>query len=632
MKRLILSAACLLMSVVIFAQETPTKVTSPDGKFEISVWLKGNAPVYTVNFEGKPIILESQLGIESRGDWAKDVKLLGVETSSNNSTWKPPYGERAEIRNNYNQAVIHLQKISAPSERLRTKLDIIVRTYNEGVAFRYMFAGTLNVLHITGENTQFTLPEGTMAYFTPRAQSKYLKWKLDPAVWKDRECERPLVLELPDGNYAALGEAQVVDYVRTKFTLSPTKPNTIACSMYGEVDEIEPFYSPWRLVMAAKTPGKLLENNFIYLNLNAPCAITDTKWIKPGKMMREVKLTTDGAMKLIDFAAARNLQYILFDGRWNGPSNDKSTDASTFRGNIDIPGVIAYAKSKGIGVWLYVDQRALSIQLDDILNAYQKVGAAGIKFGFVQVGSHRWTTWLHEAIKKCAEHKLMVDIHDEWRPTGFERTYPNLLTQEGIHGNEEYPDANTNVTLPFTRFLCGPADYTICYYTRDFSQYDPNEKPNYHKRPDRVIKATPAHQLAMAVVYYSPLQAMYWYDKPEDYKGEPEIEFFDRVPTVWDDSKVLDGRIGEYIAMARRSGNDWYLGAMNGDKEREMTIALDFLTPGKKYEAKIFADGPMSIPTRTKVSVETRSVNSKTILKLPLKATGGAAIWITPSK
>ena len=200
----------------------------------------------------------------------------------------------------------------------------------------------------------------------------------------------------------------------------------------------------------------------------------------------------------------------------------------------------------------------------------------------------------------------MVDIHDEYRPTGFSRTFPNLMTQEGIRGNEEMPDANHNTILPFTRFLAGPADYTICYYNTR-------------------VKNTHAHQLALSVVFYSPLQFLYWYDQPDAYQGEPEIEFFDRVKTVWDDTKTLDGKIGEFIVVARRSGAEWFLGGITNTQERKISVPTSFLEKGKKYIAKMYQDDD-KIRTRTKVSVTQKRIKGGDVLIFDLKASGGVAV------
>ena len=420
----------------------------------------------------------------------------------------------------------------------------------------------------------------------------------------------------------------MVNYSRTKFKLNPEKENSIQCSIYGDVDEIAPFASPWRVVMVAEKAGDLLANNDLILNLNPPCAIADLSWIKPGQVMRETTLSTSGAKKLVDFAVSRNIKYIHFDAGWYGFENDYLADATTVtvdprrnpKGDLDLQEAISYAKSKGIGVFLYVNQRALAAQLDTILPLYQKWGVAGIKFGFVQVGSHRWTAWLHEAVKKCAKYHLMVDIHDEYRPTGFSRTYPNLMTQEGIRGNEEMPDAVNNTILPFTRFVAGAADYTFCYFYR---------KELGHAT--RHIQNTSTHQLALPVIYYSPLQWMYWYDKPEDYQNEPELAFWDVLPTTWNDTKIINGEIGKYITVARQNQENWFVGCITNTEARELKVPLDFLESGKKYEATLYFDDP-NVATRTHVGISKQKVDSKTVLNINLQASGGQAILIEPVK
>lgn len=234
---------------------------------------------------------------------------------------------------------------------------------------------------------------------------------------------------------------------------------------------------------------------------------------------------------------------------------------------------------------------------------------------------------MHKAVKKCARYHLMVDIHDEYRPTGFSRTYPNLLTQEGVRGNEEFPDAFNNTILPFTRFVCGPADYTICYYRQDFERFE-NAVDDYGVPRSKSIQTTPAHQLALSVVYYSPLQFLYWYDKPSDSRGEPELKFFDDVYTVWDDTRVLAGEPGEYISVGRRHGEEWFVGTIT-NRPRTERINLSFLPEGN-YVAEIYTDGDASIPTRTKVRVLRFRVTSDNEITFSLKSSGGAAIRLAP--
>ena len=383
--------------------------------------------------------------------------------------------------------------------------------------------------------------------------------------------------------------------------------------MFDTASVITAYDMPWRVIMAAERAIDLINNKQLMLNLNAPCKIADTSWIRPGKAFRVCRLDMKTALQAIDFAVDRGLQYIELDAGWYGPEWKMSSSALKVleTRDIDMPELCRQAKSKGIGVWLYVNQRALSQQLDSILPLYQKWGVSGIKFGFVQVGSQKWTAWMHDAIKKCADYHIMVDVHDEYRPTGWSRTYPNLMTQEGIGGNEEMPNAEHNVILSFTRFLCGPADYTPCYFNGR-------------------VKNTKAHQLAMPVVYYSPITFLYWYDLPNVYKGEKELDFWKYCPTVWDESKALAGEIGEYIIQARRTGNDWFVGAMNGLQARDITLnTAVFLQKGKKYRVEIYNDDP-SLQTRTKVVASAMTVKAGKQLKLHLQASGGAALRFVP--
>ena len=240
-----------------------------------------------------------------------------------------------------------------------------------------------------------------------------------------------------------------------------------------------------------------------------------------------------------------------------------------------------------------------------------KWGVVGVKSGFVQYASHRWATWLHDMVRLAAENKLMINIHDEFRPSGFSRTYPNLLTQEGIRGNEEFPDATHNTILPFTRMINGAADYTICYY-------------------DRRLKNTHAHQLAASLVFYSPLQTIFWYDKAESYQGEPEVEWFENLQTVFDDSRVLAGTPGKHIIMARRKGNEWFVGAMTNNEGSMETVDLSFLDKDKVYLARIYTDGGEEVKTRTHVKCTYLLVDASQILKFKLKPRGGAALQLLP--
>ena len=612
---------------------------SPDGKYNFVFEQKDGRLTYRLDYAAKQVIEEGELGVnidnhlvesamgipvDNSKVWTTGMEVIKVERTVKDDTWNPIYGEYSSIRNHYNEMVIHLMKggnhdnsNNGYDKRQQYLFDIIVRAYDEGVAIRYHFPEATNGLfmHITDDLTSFRLAPGTEAYHFAWAQSHANKVKLlkSEKAWKD-EAERPLVLHLANGLYAVIGEAALSDFVRGKLKLKAD--NELQMSMFQSADIITAYDMPWRFIMVGDKAIDLINNKQMVLNLNDPCQIADAKeWIRPGKAFRVCRLDKKTLYESVDFCVDRGLQYIELDAGWYGPEMKMSSSALKVADNrdFDMAELCAYAKSKGIGVWVYVNQRALYQELDKILPLYGKWGISGIKFGFVQIGSQEWTTWLHNAVKKCADYHIMVDIHDEYRPTGWSRTYPNLMTQEGIGGNEEMPAADHNVVLPFTRFLCGPADYTPCYFNGR-------------------VKNTKAHQLAMPVVYYSPITFLYWYDLPNAYKGEKELDFWKHCPTVWDESKVLEGEIGEYIVQARRSGNDWFVGAMNGLQARDITInTTDFLQKGKKYRVEIYNDDP-SLQTRTKVSSMVVNVKAGKLLKLHLQASGGAALRFVPVK
>ena len=628
---------CVFVSLCSVVTTLAQSLSSPDGKYTITV----DGMTYSVTFNGKTIIEKSLLGVNidnrlfesalavPRGeykDWSSDLQLKGEERSSVDTTWVTLYGENAQIRDHYNQLVLHYEKGSngqgtvseGYDKRKYYAMDIVVRAYNEGIAFRYHFPETANslFLHITGEQTSFAMPAGTTAWYEEWAQGPYEKRSLTPnpsptgegSEWF--ESERPLLLQLYDGTYVALLEAAMRDYTRGKFKLK--RENELQVSMYDCADIISPYDTPWRVIMAGERAVDLINHKDLVLNLNNECAKGDWSWVRPGKAFRSGKLEKSAIFKSIDFCKEFGFDYVELDAGWYGPEGKVSSDARKVieTRNFTMPEVCDYARSKGVGVWVYVNQRALYQQLDELLPLYQQWGISGIKFGFVQIGNQQWSTWLHDAVEKCAKYHIMVDIHDEYRPTGLSRTYPNLLTQEGIRGNEEMPDADHNVLLPFTRYLCGPADYTLCYFNNR-------------------VKNTKGHQLAMAAVYYSPLQFLFWYDNPYP-KGwdSEELKFWRDCPTVFDESIALDGIPGEYIVQARRFGQDWFVGAMTNTDPRTVTIPTDFLPKGK-YEVDIYNDAP-TLDTQTKVKTEKIKVKSGKPITLNLQPSGGAALHFKP--
>jgi len=622
--RKILSTVAFLLATFTAAAQT-FELSSPSGSqtAQVEVLSEGGSLriYYRTAFNGCSVIERSAMDIEMDNHiwelatgkrslpalerWMDNFELSGSERFSRDTVWHNPFGERSTVKDAYKGLTLHFAKADGSDYRL----DIEFRAYDAGIAFRYLLPMHPTALYhrLKADNTEFAFPAGTQAWYHQWAQAQY---ELRPLEDWDDECERPLTLKLADDLYAAVGEAGVVDFPRGKLRL--LRPGILAVALNDNAtDLVTPYAMPWRVIMASDRLGGLLEGNDIFLNLNEASALEDTGWIKPGKIIRETRLTTENSFACIDFAARHGIEYILYDWLWYGPAYEFSTDATTVEKPIDLPAVVRYGEEKGVGVWVYVNQHALQTQGASIFPVYEQWGLKGVKFGFVQFTSQHWANWVHGLVREAAKSHIMVNIHDEYRPTGYSRTYPNLLTQEGICGNEEWPSATHNTILPFTRMLCGAADYTVCYF-------DPR------------LKNTHAHQLALPVLYFSPLQTLYWYDTPERIKEVPELAFFDKVPTVWDETCVVDDHIGVSAAIARRSGQEWYLGLIGNDDARTVTLGTDFLTPGEKYLMTVFTDDP-SVDTPTQVAVRRFVVRGGQTLPFSLQPRGGAAAIFTPA-
>ena len=594
----------------------PIVLRSPSGSIVVTLSLTNGRVAYSVSLRGREVILTSFLGLELDGAarFDSNFRLTKTSQTERRAFWKPLYGESASFPDNFNAIEIEVQEVIPPGR----SLGIEFRAYDEGIAFRYRVPEQRRVssLIISDEVTEFRLPMGTYGWATPTAQGNYTRALIAEIPGAS---ERPFLVELPGGPWAAIAEAAVEDYPSMFLVSLNSQRHSLAGKLMGPAHCRTPFVSPWRVVLVGEKPGELLEHNYLLQNLSPASRLASTDWIRPGKVLRELTLSTRGGHEAVDFAASQNIQYIEYDAGWYGDEYDEGSDATKVRidprrlsrdpayQGLDLQQVINYGKPKGVGVILYINHRAMERQLDAILPRFVEWGVAGIKYGFVNVHTQPWTKWLYDAIRKAGEHKLILDIHDEFRPTGMSRTYPHLLTQEGIRGNEEMPNATHSTTLPFTRMLAGAADYTYCWF-------DPR------------LKNTWGHQMALAVVLYSPLQFVYWYDRPTSFTVEsPGMEWFKNMPTVWDATKVLDGHPGEFVAVARRKGTDWFLGVVTNDSGRETKLTLDMLQPGREYAASIFSDGDGP----RDVQKTRRSYRRGDVLELTLQPKGGAAIHFT---
>lgn len=590
-----------------------------------------NAQYYLYYDQEKVIDLSDMgLGLQGGRVLGKDVVIGEIRRSSYSGNWKPVYGQRNQYPDVYNQMTVTLNT----RQTGKPELIIIFRCYDEGVAFRYQVPALKenDTTVITRELTAFRFPQNVQVWASSTAQGKIHKTSVDHL---NGPSERPLLVEMDTTTYLALGEAAVVNFARMKFVPGQGTSHAVVASLDGTVVKKGAFLTPWRYILVARRPEMLLAHHYLLLNLNDPDRLDHVSWIRPGKVIREITLTTQGALGCIDFAAKHHLQYIEFDAGWYGAENSDTADATRVsvdpvrsKGPLDLHEVIRYGKTKGIGVILYVNRKALERQLDTLLPLYESWGVKGLKFGFVDVGTQKANTWLLNAVRKAAQYHLMVDIHDEYRPTGYSRTYPNLLTQEGVRGDEESPTNDVVLKTLFTRMIAGAADQTNCYFSPKVKQMGSH-----------------ASQLAKAVCIYSPLQFLFWYDQPAVapmqsgvktgtktiIEETPELKFFDHLPTVWDDTKILGGYPGQYIIMARRKGQDWFVGGINGEQGRQFDVDLRFLDPGIVYQAVIYSDDP-TVKTSTAVSVKTIRVNSKSRIREKVLAQNGIAVWLSPKR
>ncbi|MEU0026242.1 glycoside hydrolase family 97 catalytic domain-containing protein [Streptomyces sp. NPDC006335] len=607
------------------AADASVTATSLDGTTTITMSLTGGALTWSARRDGRTVVAPSALGLRlSDGtSLGTDVVLTNYQHWHVDTTWNPVYGRNATVSDTYQEMRWNLR-----DTRTSINFGVQIRAYASGVAFRYVLLDQGSAA-VAGELTTFVFPDGTLVY-SARDEDAYnpvAPGSLPSTGTSSTDTgpltDLPLTATYADGLIACVCESARANYPRMMLSSVSGQPNTLAAYLMrhtargsGPVQTTStlttPSATPWRAVVIGATHAELVDNAELVLNLAPPSALSDTSWIKPGKVFR-CNLTTADGLAGVDFAAARGLQYIEYDAGWYGPEGS-TTDATRPITAIDLPTVLSYAAGKGIGVFLYVNRIALS-NPDSLFALYRSWGVAGVKLGFINDGTQAMTNQIVAWARTAATYKLLIDMHDDVRPFGYERTYPNWISLEGVRGNEHFPTAGHNVTLPFARNIGGPMDYTICYgQSRDLT--------------------TNAHQMAMAAVYYQPLNFLYWYDAPSKYSTTanwPGLPWFDAVPTTWDESRTLAGSIGEYIAVARRSGATWYLGAMTDESARTLSVPLSFLGGGT-YTATVYADGtPGTSPYRTPVVVSTRTVTSATVLSVAMAPAGGQAVILKPS-
>jgi alpha-glucosidase len=654
-----LLTAALLAAPLAAAE--PAVLKSPSGTVELSFSLSGDgAPSYSVTFAGRPVVSGSTLGLTVRGldPLTKGFRLVDVKRASRNERYTLVAGKTREAVDRSEEMTVALERAGERPVRL----DLVFRAFDDGAALRYSLpkqAG-LDAVEITSEDTRFRFLADHKAWalflesFTTSNEREFVPVPL-LAIKPESIVGPPLTIE-GDGFYAALAEANLRDWAGlhlarveggndsrhptlvSKLAPLPSKPDTL-------VRGTLPMVSPWRVLMLGKTPGDLVVST-ILTSLADPNAIGDTSWIEPGKVAWDwwsgpsvgpaipeatfaVGMNDATYRYMIDFAAEFGLRYVILDAGWYGDHRDPRADITKSIPGLDLEGLAAYARPKNVRLIVWLNWENVNAMMDRAFPVYEKWGLAGLKIDYMDRKDQEIVDFYQRTVRKAARHRLAVDFHGAYASSGEERTYPHWLTREGVMGLEylKWSDRVTprhNVTIPFTRMLVGPMDYT------------PGGFRNVTKDAFAVsmvlptVMSTRAHQLAMYVVYDSPLQMLA--DTPSAYRGQPGTEFLKAVPATWDETKVIDGRIGEYVAIARRSGSEWYLGVMT-DAPRRITVPLAFLAAGG-WQAEVFADAPHAAKEPTALVTRSEALTAgatPATLTFDLAPGGGAAVRLRPA-
>lgn len=630
-----------LCSVSVLASDY--NLSSPDGKIKVSVQV-GNDLKYAVQFGSQKVIEPSGIAFtfEQAPPIGKNLLVTGTKQNSVDETWKPVLKRYENVRNHYNSLLIELKEEKFP-QRI---LNLEFRAYNDGVAFRTLFPEqfTSHSYAMTDELTQFVFPENHTCWavnygsYTTSQEKEFFERKLHE-ITPEMVIGLPMTVKIGDKCFAAITEADIENYagmyLKTvqgqngqylRTALSPRKgqPETGTKVLFNT-----PHKSPWRVIMIGETPGKLVESEIV-ANLNDPCEIADPSWIKPGLSAwdhwwsGEVKMEQPVIYEYIDLAAKMGWPYMLIDWQWYGPFNQKDADIKKVAPQLNMPEILQYAKSKNVRCWLWLYNTDVDRgNFEEACALYEKWGIAGIKIDFMDSDDQEMVNWYHRVVKTAAKYHLMVDFHGAFKPDGWQRTYPNLVTREGVLGNE-YNKWSLRITpehlctLPFTRMLAGPMDFTPGGFL--------------NRNPDKFQNGTPANvlgtraaTLAEFVIFDSPY--MVACDHPKNYYGQVGEEFLAKVQSVWDDTKVLNGAVSEYITMARRSGKTWFVGAMTNSFEREMEVKLDFLGDGS-YKMTSFADTDKTKENAQIAEKKVTSVKKGDVVKIKMAPGGGFAAWI----
>jgi alpha-glucosidase len=666
--------SCLVLPSGAGAQGTPASVASPDGRNVVTVLIRDGGLFYSVDRAGRHIVTPSRLGFAFRGAHAlrDSLAITAVARASDDMTWTQPWGEVAQVHDQHNEIRVTVAESAMP----RRHFTVAVRAFDDGVAFRYELPadGGFGDVEIADELTEFAMADDGKAWWIPANKpqpDRYEELYSSSPVSHLDTVHTPLTIEMQGGTRVVIHEADLVDYADLNLA-GRFESRTLRAALVPWADGVKvrghaPIITPWRTIQMADRVEDL-SPSLLGLKLNPPSRLADSVTLTPMKYDGiwwgmhigtmtwsegpKHGATTANTRRYIDFAAANHLGGVLVEG-WNiGWNGNWMQDRNGFSftqpyPDYDLPGLAAYARSRGVTLIAH-NETGMGVenyerQMDSAFALYHSLGIRAIKTGYVNdrtldgqshTGQYM-VRHFRKVIETAAKYGIMVDVHEPIKDTGERRTWPNMMSREGARGQEYNawggdggnPPEHESI-LFFTRMLAGPMDFTPGIF--DLLIKRPTGTP---RRPEESRpRTTLAKQLALFVVLYSPLQMAA--DLPENYAGQPAFQFIRDVATDWDTTRVLAGRIGDYVAVARRARgrDDWFVGAITDEEARAVDVPLDFLTPGRRYVADIYADGPTANwrDNPEAIAISSRRVTSSSHLRLRLAAGGGQAIRLHP--
>ncbi|MCC5929423.1 MAG: glycoside hydrolase family 97 protein [Cyclobacteriaceae bacterium] len=694
-------ALAILMSFSCFSCSQKTdkiQLQSQDGSIVLNFYLnETGSPRYALTMDDLTVLAPSQMGLLSEeADFSNGFKITEHHISDYNETWQPVWGQFADIQNQYRQLVVKLQNSRDDI------MEIHFRLYNDGLGFRYYFPEQESVKHLSvkDELTQFAMAGDHKTWWVPGCwdndEYPYTESKISEvntsyfqheypysnatSITHLHSVNTPVTMKTENGQYYSIHEAALIDFPGMSLTIdtatftykSHLAESHIDAGVKARVNL--PFQTPWRSIQLARNAGELITSSLI-LNLNEPNRLEDVSWIEPMKYMGiwwEMHVgksswdlasgkhgaTTENAKKYIDFCAENGIRGLLIEGwntgweSWTGENREGIFDFQTPYPDFDLEAVVKYAKNNGVTIETAAAIETYEKHMEAAYKLYRDLGIKAVKTGYVgKIPDHRhydqrMVNHYNETVTKTAEYGIMVNIHEPIKPTGLSRTYPNLMTGEGMRGQEfnAWSDGNHpshNVTLPFTRMLAGPMDFTpgifdlkLEKYKNSFTQVSSFDTRGIEEEVISRVYSTLAHQLGLYVVFYSPLQMAA--DLPENYAGHPAFQFIKDVGVDWDQTVILDAEIASHVIVSRKEKqtDNWFIGGITGENPYTANIALDFLPEGRKYTGHIYRDHNQTnyLENPGKYIIESVNVDNTTILNIPLKAAGGFAVSLVPVK